>query len=334
MHFSTHKPDPSFEFLPEDGPFGSDSGPAAQMIREFMAELGDREINSLEELQNKLEAFEDRGNARPIDDFEGLSPEQMHTVLYAPLNSEGTIHIAEHVQAGPDVAVLMMLDELRQAIGSGTGVSRTRKRELPPKLVRRLYNIVRRTPVFAGLLGPTRVRDEKDVPVVHVTRNILEVSGHLRTYGGKFIMSRSFRRQFKKSGYSTIYPELFRSYVQEFNWSFWPSYLDIDPFQQFFSFTLFQLAKRGHEFVRPSEYAARFYDAFPMILQDLIWDDDSSEALEYSISIYVIQVVIHFWGFFGLIDYADLDPASDDFLKIRATPLFYELVRFPEDWLA
>jgi len=93
-----------------------DDGPAARMMEEFIAERGDKNFDSMEQLQAEFKAFMDRDNARPREDFEGLSPDQMNAVLYAPLNSPGIIKIAERVEAGPDIPILMMLDEMRQAI--------------------------------------------------------------------------------------------------------------------------------------------------------------------------------------------------------------------------
>ncbi len=258
----------------------------------------------------------------------------MNAVLYAPFNMPRTIRIADRVEAGPGVPVLMMLHEMRQAIEAGKDVSCTQSRELQPKLAARIYNKFRQMRPYDGLLERVRVRTEMDAPIVRAARDVLEVSGNLRTYANKFILSSACKRQLKESGYDAIYPDLFRSYALDFNWAYWPSFYEYDPFQDVFCFTLFQLARRGDAFVSPADYASGFYGAFPMRALDLVGDDDSVEALDYLITIYVIHVVVQLWGFFGLVEFSDKDPGSDEMAFVRSTPLFRELIQFPAGWLA
>ena len=164
---------------------------------------------------------------------------------------------------------------------------------------------------FDGLLKRERMRTEMDAPIVHTARAVLEVSGHLRTYAKKFILSSSCKQQLRKDGYSTIYPEIFRSYALDFNWSYWGSIYEYDPFQHFFCYTLFQLARHGDAFVSPGDYAVGFYKSFPMIIEDLVDDDESPEAIDFVFFIFIVHVVIQFWGFFGLAEFEDTDPGSD-----------------------
>ena len=112
LHDSPTQYDGPISFPPPDEAAEYD-GPGAGMMKAFMAERGNRDFDSMEPLTAELIAFIQRGNDRPIEALDGLSPDQTRIVLYAPLNSPGIIQIADRVEAGPDVPILMMLDEMR-----------------------------------------------------------------------------------------------------------------------------------------------------------------------------------------------------------------------------
>lgn len=66
---------------------GRAHNPARELGRELEDLAADREFDSLEDFQAFADRFMAQRNQAPVDDFCGLSPDQMSKLLYAPLDS-------------------------------------------------------------------------------------------------------------------------------------------------------------------------------------------------------------------------------------------------------
>ena len=77
---------------PSDTDPDSNAKRAAETVRKT---LEGREFGSLEELQAFVTDHVRRQNEHPLDEFHGLSPEQMRSILYRPFASPGVAVIAE-----------------------------------------------------------------------------------------------------------------------------------------------------------------------------------------------------------------------------------------------
>jgi len=69
----------------------SSSHGAAGMPETLRRALEGRQCNSLKEAQAFLEQITQQQNRRPLDEFHGLSPEQMHRILNFPFASPGLL---------------------------------------------------------------------------------------------------------------------------------------------------------------------------------------------------------------------------------------------------
>ena len=63
------------------------AGVMSELLRKA---LEGRQFNSLEEAQTFLDQITQQQNYRQLDEFHGLSPEQMHRILNLPFASPGT----------------------------------------------------------------------------------------------------------------------------------------------------------------------------------------------------------------------------------------------------
>ncbi len=57
----------------------------------MLSALENQKFRSIDEAQNFLDAWTARRNAEPVPEFLGLSPEQMHRVLYRPFEDTSDI---------------------------------------------------------------------------------------------------------------------------------------------------------------------------------------------------------------------------------------------------
>lgn len=70
-------------------------GQAEELWKAFLAQHPEAATGklTLDELNTKLAAFTQKRNQSPHADFEGLSPEQMHHLLHAPLSTHSVIRL-------------------------------------------------------------------------------------------------------------------------------------------------------------------------------------------------------------------------------------------------
>jgi len=121
---------------------------------------------------------------------------------------------------------------------------------------------------------------------------------------------------------------LFRTYAEQFNWSYRDRYPELRFIQTAFLFTLYLLTRYGDTWQPHEFYEDSFLGAFPMVLDELPQHPVFSPEEELR-RCYTWRTLVHFVGFFGL---AALQPVSDKRFcheyRIRGLPLLHASVQF------
>jgi hypothetical protein len=303
------------------------SGLGAAISDELREALGDRQFNSLEEVETFLERQMQRQNQRAVDEFHGLSPEQMHQMLNFPFTSPELVHFPEVLDITPEAPILTLFSLLVEAIGE-QGLKPTAKGNLPQKFCREAALIYWGEKTFQERTRYGGINKEDDLPDLHTTRLVAELSGLVRKYKGRFILSRDCRKLLASGGLAAIYPKLFRTYVEQFNWAYQDGYPEFRFIQTAFLFTLYLLMRYGDAW-RPHEfYEESFLRAFPAVLDEAS-PSPAFTPMEQVHNCYTWRTLVHFVGFMGL---AAIEPVSDEFLcreyRVKALPLLHEAVQF------
>jgi len=300
---------------------------AAGMSEALRRALEGRQFSSLEEAQAFLNQITQQQNHRQLDEFHGLSPEQMHRILNFPFASQGLVRFLGVLDANPVAPVLTLFELLTDAIGE-QGLKPTARGNLPRNFCRE---------AALSYLGEQKYREhtrygginrEENFDDLHVTRLVAELAGLIRKYRGRFILSRDCRRLLAGDGMAAIYPRLFRAYVGQFNWAYRDGYPELPFMQRAFLFTLYLLTRYGDAWRPQVFYEDAFLDAFPMLLDEVtpsqIFSPD--ETLRRA---YTWRSLVNFAGFLGL---AAVEPVSDSPLchekRVKSLPLLNQIVKF------
>ena len=300
---------------------------AASMSETLRKALEGQRFNSLEEAQAFLDQIVQRQNRQPLDEFHGLSPEQMHQILDFPFTSPGLVRFPEVLDAIPAAPILTLFELLANAIGE-RGLKPTAKGNLPRNFCRQAALAYWGEQQYQENTRFGGIYREEDFTDLHVTRLVAELAGLIRKYKGRFILSRDCRRLLAESGMTAIYPRLFRAYVEEFNWAYRDGYPDLPFIQSAFLFTLYLLTRYGDSWRPQVFYEDAFLGAFPMLLDEVppsqVFSSDETVC-----SAYTWRSLVHFAGFLGL---ATVEPVSDEFLyreyRVKALPLLGQIVHF------
>jgi hypothetical protein len=308
------------ESIPSDGP----TAEASADLRQAMEGMP---FGSLAEAEAFVGRHTKQRNQRPLDEFHGLSPELMHRMLNFPFASPDLVLFPDVLDASPAAPVVTLFGMLLEAIGE-QGLKPTAKGNLPRNFCREAAiaywgeEIYRQNTRFGG------INREQDFRDLHIARLVAELAGLIRKYKGKFILSRNCRALLARQGLAALYPLLFRTYAEQFNWSYRDRYPELRFIQTAFLFTLYLLTRYGDTWQPHEFYEDSFLGAFPMVLDELPQHPVFSPEEELR-RCYTWRTLVHFVGFFGL---AALQPVSDKRFcheyRIRGLPLLHASVQF------
>ncbi len=287
----------------------------------------DREFGSLDEANVVLSAHFSRKNRMADTAFSDLSPEQMNALLYDPFDSPDYIRFTKSFEKEYSAPILTLFSLLVEAIGE-EGLKSTAKGNLPQRFCRDAAlsywgeELHQEKTRFAG------INKEDDFFELNVTRLVAEMAGLVRKYRGKFILSRECRRILKKQGIMGVYPLLFKTYIEEYNWAYGDRYEDLPLIQQSFAYTLYLLQHFTAQWQHQSILEEKYVQAFPMLLSEIPGDEYFTPE-QYLRSCYTHRAINRFAAFLGLIELEKVD--KEQYLssyRIKKLPLLDALVSF------
>ncbi len=304
-------------------------GMADQMAKEFMEWMGDRECESLEEMQEAMDRFNREMNAAQLDEFCGLSPDQMARILYNPFGPDSPVHFNTDLEKIPENPFLRILFPLLEGL-RGEGVKATAKGNLPQKLCREIAEIFFGDGFEGAKKWHAGFRSELEFRKLHVTRIVAGLAGLLRKYKGRYVLTRRGKELVDKGIDGESFLDLLRIFCVRYNWGYTDLFPEYFIIQQSFLYSLFNISRFGGSPRKASFYENRFVEAFPMILEEAAEDSflppDRSVRACYNARMFDRFAI--FWGFL------EKDSERDRFFirdpVIRKTDFLDEWVDFSD----
>lgn len=302
---------------------------APKVLAELRQAFESQEFDSFEEVQEFADQLMRKQNQGPKGAFQGLSPEQIHRMLWFPFSSPHLVTFPESVEvAGAKPPAMELFDLLIEGIGE-KGMKTTAKGNLLRNFCRDVARTYWGEEAYEKNTRFNSINKEADFPELHAVRLTAELAGLVRKYKGKFILSRDCRRILADAGTSTIFSRLLRTYCERFNWAFRDYYSEIPFIQQAFLFSLYLLTRHGGDTLRPqSLYEDNFLKAFPAVVGqvDLTpWDTPEEEVRRC----YTLRTLLRFGKFFGLVEMVpDTDEEFCSRYQVKKTPLLDNAVKF------
>lgn len=301
--------------------------PEEQLMSELKQALMGQDFRSGEEVEAFAEQFFNKQVHVPIDDFHGLSAQQMDGLLYAPFEVPHLVEFADRIDSSVDGPFMSLFGMLAEAITTDR-LKPTAIGNLPPKICQDIARVHLNEKTFPYDKWFMPVKKEGDFFDLHVVRLISEISGFVRKYKKHFILSRDCRARMDDGGLGALFPSIFKTYARTFSWAYRDGFVELDIIQRSFLFTLFLLAKYGEDW-RPSIfYEDQFLRAFPTVLRE--FQEGGYQTPEERVrTVYTHRALVNFAGFLGLakVELMGSEGLIDEY-RIRRTPLLDELVSF------
>ncbi|MFN2323830.1 MAG: YecA family protein [Trueperaceae bacterium] len=321
-----------------------EAGEAAAFSALLRDAVKDRDFTSLAEAQDFVESFTLRYNHEPVPGFDGLNPEQMQALLYAPTDSPEVLRIAESLSTPPSAPLLAWFHLIAAALGQD-GVPATPKGNLPRGLCRDVLRTAQRDPVTYGPFrfdqDPDTLRGEEDAFELHDARVIAREAGLLRLHRRRWTLTKRARTALAADDDAAIYLRLFDALAHRIDWRYTTRYEDLDTLQPTWPFLIRLLQRYGDRPRSADFYVGALLEAFPVFEHEAIdrmepWIldfDDPIEAtlrmLRHRIEFLTMERFARPLGLVTLdLDVPDPDRPWDRGWIVQATPLACEVVRF------
>ena len=300
--------------------------PAREINEELRQFLEGKQLNSLEAMQAEAERFFQARNHAPLSEFHGLSPAQMQQVLDRPFDSPELVRFSENLDIKSDAPVARLFSLLTEGIGE-QGVKPTARGNLPRALCREVALAYLGEEGYAEATRYAGISKEEDFFELHQLRVVAELAGLLRSYRGKFILSRECKALLAGPGMAAIYPRLLHTFVTEYNWAYADGYEELPFIQRSFLFTLYLLWRYGDEPRTVRFYEEAYIDAFPALLNEVA-TNPYFEPEDKVARCYSLRTLSRFAEWFGLVEVEKTaDPmVSFSDLRLRKTGLFEQVV--------
>lgn len=144
---------------------------ATKVIEEVRRFMNGRSFSSLDELPAFTDRFMRQRNRAPLDDFQGLSPEQMHRILDFPFDPPELVSYAPVVRANLEAPTLTLFSLLSEAIGE-QGLKATATGNLPRNVCREAASAYRGDEAIRDNADIAVINREEDIFALHVVRRL------------------------------------------------------------------------------------------------------------------------------------------------------------------
>ncbi|MFZ2445169.1 MAG: hypothetical protein WAW37_02320 [Syntrophobacteraceae bacterium] len=297
-------------------------------VKEVRELLESRSFASLEEANDFLRQHMQERNRAPKDEFDGLSSEQMHRFLHFPFESPDLVSFPSPLDVAPEAPILSLFSLLIERLGD-QGVKATTTGNLPRNLCRDIAMAHLGDENYRETFRYGELRTEPEFFDLHVTRLVSGLSGFVRKYKGKFLVSGECRKLLNKHGPAGIYPRLFREFTTKYNWAYRGGLREIPFIQQSFLFSLYLLKRHGTEWQSSRFYEDWFLRAFPAVLQEVLPVGDYFSPEQVLRRCYSSRCLDSFAGFLGLVEIQrDSGKRFSEDFRLRKLPLLDHVVQF------
>lgn len=287
-------------------------------------------INALLEDATALLHEQEPGHAAAAPDFQGMSPDAMHRLLYATFDAPAVIHW--HTGINPEQAPIMkMLRVLLEQL-SEKEIKLTPKGNLPLRTVHAMLDAGGIDELSESWIRElANARSEDDALPVHIARILADIEGLTKVQRGRLSLKKTNAGDVLKGNWGSVYFRLLRTMMRDFNWAYLDGHEQLNGIQVTAPFMLWLLHEHGGQWQPQTFYTQAIARAFPALLDEVT--ETSWFPAEERLASVIKHRLFRLYRWFGLIErQIEEDTPSMDLMgpptSLRRTALFEALVAF------
>ena len=243
-------------------------------------------------------------NQLPVDDFYGLSPDQMHKLLYTPFAADSPIKLRRDIEGAvlDQIPFFCLTEELLRIIEREKSIKLTKELgALPRKVLHELYSkrLITEEFIESGIVKLNRECDSVPLTTLHVTTRL---SRGVSLRSGKLSLSKEGNRLLQAKNRLELFRRVLEVFTLTFNWASNDLYTEFPIGQLGWGYSIYLLLRFGSEPKPVRFYADAYHTAFPMMLTQVkpIWN--TSAEREFA-QCYEARTFHRFMEWFGFIRY-------------------------------
>ncbi len=263
-------------------------------------------------LPNDIEANILLRNNSPVDDFLGLSPTEIHHLLYDTFGDKSPVQFRDKIddKTLDQIPLFKVVEEYLKIIQRNKQIKLTPLGALPKKVMVELYD--KRFLLDEHIEnGITKLWREEDSISIRSARLTAEMAGLLRKVNGKLTLTKTATKLLETNNRLQIFRQFFQAFTDKFLWSFNDGYPEQPIGQLGWAFSVILLYKFGDQPQIVDFYADKYLKAFPKFIT--FFRHDYSTPEQQFFRCYGVRTFDRFFLWFGLVTvdiqkkYLDLD---------------------------
>lgn len=264
-------------------------------------------------------------NQKPQSHAEGLSPEQLHGLLYFLFTERSMVQLNSFItdQTAIQSPLIKLCISFLEIIQREESIKLTKTDALPVKIVAELYE---KGHIVEMIIGTeAKVRTEKDSVSIQLVKIVSQIAGLIKKREGKLSLTAKGISLIKFPAKLLI---LFtETYFLKFAWGYFDGHESERAAQFGAGYTLVLLQKYGKQERETTFYAKKFLEAFPMAVNDFVPSYSSAE--DQFIHCFTWRTFQRGLSWLGWVEIRETGRRFDrnQIIWVKTTPLFEELVK-------
>lgn len=276
----------------------------------------------LEDLQKHLNRLMNEQNSRPVPEFEGYSPAEMHSILHFTFERSSPISLQKLDAADyRKIPLLNQVKYLATLIEDKGELNLTKLGFFPLNVVADIYDLGLIKDKYFELRSPKQLR-EADVPAITLSRILLIISGLVKKRSNKLSLTKQGQKIIQNDDALTRL--ILRTYGEKFNWAFFDGFGENGIGQMGFGFSIILVSRYGQEWQRNCFYAQKYFNAFPDLLN--VPDPPYTNTIDHCENCFSYRVFENFMRYFGLVEVKYEGELWKNNISVLKTDLFDKLI--------
>ena len=283
----------------------------------------------IEQLNEALHTATSAYNNRPRDEFQGLSPAQVHKLLNTQWNTPGgAVRLARDldIEELRDAPMLINARVLLRALDELDNAKATTAGNLNRKFVEYMLESMRWPEGYVeALRSYSKVVNEVDVTTLYVLRNVLGAARLIRRTKGVFKLTRAGKNFTADTEAGHLYAFLFHMYFKVFNLGYLDRFYECPGVQHAIAYSFYVIHRVATDWQNTEGLAEKLF--LPSVLNEIPPDPYGTGYADLVARLRILEPLRQF----GLIETTYCkDPVSrcHHIDRVRKTPLFDRFVSF------
>jgi hypothetical protein len=287
------------------------------------------EYESMEQLQDWVNNEMNKGNATPDPEMCGLSPLQVHDLIYLnweeeqfPIKFNENIFCNDLKNSAFFNNTRIFLSTLATMKGQATATAA--KGKLNRKVVKTVCEKIDLNPYHGKLMQAIGAKNETDIKPLHIIRLVCKHAGLIRKSKNKWLVTghANFLRTDENSG--KLFRLLFLTYFRKLNIGYFDRHGEFDSIQQTIGYSFHVLNKKSVRSVETKKLTQEIF--LPAVLNEINDDISEPKRLEHLAHLRIIEPM----EAFGLLEceWEEDKFALPQIVTVKKTSLFDKFMQF------